>query len=464
MVSTTTATASPTTRTRPASARLRRVAAPSLLLLFALTACSDVVRDGAGGGAAPVGGEDPAMDGPRFNNSSVGFTSSKNDDDDDPDDSDVDLPGVSSGDADGDGFLDTLEDLIGTDPEQDDAPCAHAREEVEVVELDPEDVPMDFIILVDTSGSMVEELPRIERGVTSLIDRLLSRERDFNVILIAQTQEAFEGSPRLCVSVPNGDGACPETAEANEHFLQYDAPVSSNNSLDLIVSTLTMSDPHGLAPLGWGERLRRDSFKVFVTITDDNARMPVDTFMITLQQLDLIEQYGFFVGGQSNFAFHSVIGVDAPDLGLTPDDPIDAEPCATAPNAGLTYQDLALRTGGLRFSVCGEPDYTRAFDAIADVEPRRIIGCEYPLPEPDADAELDLERLAIQFERGRAGLVLARAAGPNACGPGGDFYLADATLALCPSTCDALLAEDSIDAVTVAAACVCEGGATAGCE
>lgn len=429
--------------------------APSLTLM----ACSDIIQRGGSGspGAAPIEGEEAAE------NYQPGYipTSKTKSGDDDDDERDIGEFGEPSKDSDGDGLFDALEEQLGTDPDDGETEvCGLANAEVELTQVDLDSTPLDFIFMVDVSGSMVEELPRIEDGIGDLISTMLRDSRDAQVILLANAT--------IFCADPNGSGqSCAPKPLATNDFLQYDALIASVNSLDVALYSMTRDDPHGLAPGGWGDRLRPDAFKVFVEITDDDSSLPAHVFLSQLAALDAERGYGFYNAGAENFVFHSVVGVEASNLGLTPEDGLSQNACATAVNAGFTYQELSLQTGGLRFSVCGDPDYSKIFDVIADSEPVRTISCIYQ-PDVTDEEKVDWTRVGLQVETGSSrGRVLSPVTVDNSCGDGGEFLVQGDTVELCPDVCEALRADDSVDAVTTVVACEpeeCDPGATMGCE
>lgn len=425
---------------------------------FTLMACSDIIQRGGGSSsAAPIEGEEAAE------NYEPGYipTSTGKPGDDGGDEQDIGEFGVPGGDSDGDGFFDALEEQIGTDPQDGGTEvCGLANSEVELVELDLDSTPLDFIFMVDVSGSMVEELPRIEDGIGDLISTMLRDSRDAQVILLANAT--------IFCADPNGSGrSCAPKPLATNDFLQYDALIASVNSLDVALDSIARDDPHGLAPGGWGERLRPEAFKVFIEITDDDSSIPADLFLSQLAAIDAERGYGFYNQAGENFIFHSVIGVEAGNRGMTPEEGLSQNACLTAVNAGFTYQELSLQTGGLRFSVCGDPDYSQIFEVIADSEPVRTISCSYA-PQVTNEEKVDWTRVGLQVETGTSrGRVLSPVTVEGGCGDGGEFLVQGNTVQLCPEVCEALRSDTSVDSVTAVVACEpeeCDPSATMGCE
>ena len=425
--------------------------------LLPLMACNDILdRGGSDSSATPIDGEEAAE------NYEPGYipTSKSKGGNNDEKELEVGAFGDSSMDSDGDGLLDLLEEKIGTDPDAESEVCARADAEVEVIEFELDTLPLDFIFMVDVSGSMVEELPRIEEGLGDLISQMLRDSRDAQVILLANAT--------IFCADPNASGrSCAPQPLATDDFLQYDALIASTNSLDMALDTIARDDVHGLAPGGWGARLRPEALKVFVEITDDDSSFPASLFLEQLGALDAQYGYGFFNSNGENFVFHSVIGVEANERGLTPEQPLTLQQCDTAVNEGSTYQELSRLTGGLRFSVCGEPDYSQIFDVIADAEPVRSIPCAYT-PVVADEENIDWSRVGLQINTGSSrGRVLSPVTTDTSCGSGGDFLVQGDTVQLCPAVCEAIRADDAVESVTAVVACEvepCVPSPTMSCE
>ena len=151
---------------------------------------------------------------------------------------------------------------------------------------------------------------------------------------------------------------------------------------------------------------------------------------------------------------------------MTPEEGLSQNACLTAVNAGFTYQELSLQTGGLRFSVCGDPDYSQIFEVIADSEPVRTISCSYA-PQVTDEEKVDWTRVGLQVETGTSrGRVLSPVTVEGGCGDGGEFLVQGNTVQLCPEVCEALRSDTSVDSVTAVVACEpeeCDPSATMGC-
>jgi len=341
-------------------------------------------------------------------------------------------------DTDGDGIIDEVEEVLGTDPRARSTACAQSS----YVSVVPDgEVPVvDFVVTVDTSGSMAEELPLIRAGLVSTFSELFERpdEIDARLILVAQYGAAEFA---LCLPAPLTDDPCDGSrtrAPRGPKGTHVDANVDSRNTLDVLT---------GSARVGWSTDVREGATVVFIAISDDDSSVGASEFERALQ----LGVPQVFLDGARRYVFHSVVGVDAPDaLAVKPESGLIAQRCGTAANEGLEYQRLSRATGGLRFSVCGAVDYDAIFDAVAlEAATQVAIPCSLPLPlAPEAERRLDLRRMTLQLEPpGEDPRALVRAFDTSECGASG--YTLDPgqgggreRIDLCPELCEDLRVTD----------------------
>lgn len=371
-------------------------------------------------------------------------------------------------DRDGDGWSDLAEERVGSDPDMFDEPCAFSRYAMTLERRRP---GADFIFVLDSSGSMLEELPFLRRGIEDYFGPLLGNTSlDFTVTILAD----HSISPQLCLPASPNDRSCERgpVPVANERFLFYDYDVRSKNSLDAILETLHEPDPRRLAPNGWYERLRPGVPTVLIELSDDNARLSVAEFEERLQALD--HQDHFFdpdTKGRS-YVWHSIVGFAVQEGALmkTPEQPLVNLSCRSAPNAGIIYQELSKLTGGLRFPVCQLVDYGGIIERLAQpVFANGYIPCSFTLPlARESDEVTNSESLTLQLQLGDDDpALLTRVGDESLCGVSG-YHLSrtgygSRQVTLCPELCEAIQSAESARLLVGAGcyphACYADGGA-----
>ena len=369
---------------RRASEPTWRVACVSVLCVGALFGCEQVSEsdreDGAGGVVAPV--ELPLPDHDAGYPPSRGFISHNGKIDED-----------------------MAEEVEPTD-EVEPAHCVELTYESSSARGEPS---ADFVFIVDTSGSMVEELPHLKRGIEDFFGSVgMARELDATITVIA----AYQQLGHLCV--PTFSAAC---AGANgpvttATFHYDDRFVHSSNSWDLLLQSAA-------EPGQWYERLRGGVQTIFIEVSDDNPTLTMEAFEGSLRALD---ERGILYNelGERQYVWHSIIGVPTNSAGfLEADDTLEEVPCATAPQPGIPYQQLSQATGGLRFSVCEELDYNQVLETISgELEPAEPLPCDFSITPQIEDGEVlhpDNVRLRLSID-GSAARALDQVLDPSECG------------------------------------------------
>ncbi|HTV18827.1 MAG TPA: hypothetical protein VMG12_09155 [Polyangiaceae bacterium] len=356
------------------------------------------------------------------------------------------------GQSDGMGFVEPPPSGTGT-VDVDDA-CVVNTAAAEFVEQ-----PVDIILMLDNSGSMADELQAVEDNLNvNFASILASSGVDYRVILLSRHRrdardDSEEASTSVCVTTPlsalSDCSAAPEPV-FSDRFFQYSTKLESTDSFDVAIDTYAppfdddeREEKFEQAPDGWSAWLRPGAKKVFLEMTDDNEDMPIEEFIGSLVAM-APEHFGTDPE-HPNFVFHSIIGLaekPTPTEAYQPDEPVQSEKCTgndnDVTNAGESYQELSILTGGLRFPLCQFGAYDVVFQTIADdVVQRRAVACDFPIPPPPAGLELD--QVAIEYAPGN-GLEPTRfgqAPTPAACQPDA-FYIANGRLNLCPDTCAAV--------------------------
>lgn len=380
----------------------------------------------------------------------------------DPDDPDSDDDGLTDGeevelgsdplawDSDGDGVPDGDEVFLGTDPTMMDSACADTAAEATRVS-----VPVDIIIVIDSSGSMDGEIAAVQRNINSNLASILgSAGVDYRVILIGDY-------PRICIEAPlSGIPSCtsgrPATPTSGERFFHYDRTVGSTNSLSLILSTYNTADPHGVAPTGWGGLLRPGAARAFLEISDDDSAMDWNVFDTMLLALSA-EHFG--TAAERNYTFHSIIGMAANTPATEawpPTAPVQRTRCSPGSEGYADdYQELGILTGGLRFPLCNNDSFDVIFQQLADDVIRGVsLGCSFEPTRPPGGESPDFERVVVVYDGSTvAPRSLVRVADEAACAGGGDFYVADDLIQLCPNTCTVVEGDGEGGTLEVHVAC-----------
>jgi hypothetical protein len=396
-------------------------------------------------------------------------------------------------DTDGDGLPDGEELRYGADPldpDSDDDGIDDGEEvdlglnptqpgcENQAVEASRITLPADIIFLIDTSSSMGEEANAVEANINDDLAKVLAdNEIDYRIVMLADfppVDNGEAGDQTVCIEAPLADPAqdCqalrdslaggtppppPIKPRNGERFFHYDTHVDSRDSL--LVALQELTDPAGDSgsvsgagqyPGGWGQLLRSQSFKIFIEISDDN-----DTSLTAFEfDEELREAYAtlFPDADLLKYRFHSIIGLGVRPSGgaWQPDEAPVATACLDgAENAGETYQELSIATGGLRFPLCnvndaipGNDDFNEIFNAIAD-DVRSVVSLPCSFTPAAAQAELNLQGAKLLYRPMGMGAHegFDEVANLAACnGATNAFYPRQegnqTIFELCPATCD----------------------------
>lgn len=344
-----------------------------------------------------------------------------------------------------------------------DSACANVSAEATLVVR-----PMDIIIVVDNSGSMGNEIQSVEDNINQNFASIIGASGvDYRVILIAEHGEAM-GPESICVDPPLNSQACPNPVPDNQQpainppvFYHYDNnDVASHDSWCKALYWFDQPDRYGLAPNGWSQWLRDDSFKVFIEITDDGVSCSLGGYSFSdgnsvsggetaAQQFDdailALSPSHFGTASNRNYMWYSIVGMAANTPSTEPwlpSDPVTTAECSTAADPGTGYQALSNLTGGLKFPVCEGAGFDSVFEAIAQgVVQGASVPCEFGIPTIDAGV-IDPDKVKIEYTPGSGGPAIAYdpVANEAACAGGDGFYYDDPVnptkVTLCPATCD----------------------------
>lgn len=339
------------------------------------------------------------------------------------------------------------------------------------VPLDPQIVttttapsPVDIVIIVDTSGSMYEEMGGVEANINaSLAQALEDAELDYRVILIAKYGRSWASwedwdDSGICVGPPLGGESCgdgkgdlPPTPSLTEHFYHYSLKIYSNDAWCRVLRSFDGSSPddYGMAPDGWSHWLREGAHKSFVLFTDDVAECDQWSQEPSPEEMALefdaallgLSPQQFGTPERRNYTWHSVVDITAAEAPLTPDDPIVTPSSFGDFWPGEAYQAVSILTEGLRFPVSATADFGAMFASLSS----EVIETSSPDCAWSHD-ELPSEVVGVpslEVVTPQQTVVWSSVADQEACA-GEEFYLTSEQVHLCPLACSRL--EDSPEA------------------
>ena len=262
------------------------------------------------------------------------------------------------------------------------------------------------------------------------------------------------------VNLGLGGGACPSANPIfGERFFHFNEKIESTTSLDFILSAYLGQDDSTPVAAGYAGWLRDGAKKVFLEQTDDNAAMPVASFLAGLTTM--APQHFGTDPAAPTFVFHSITGIaqktPATDPWLPAEEIVTAT-CVgggnTVANAGESYQELSRLTGGLRFPLCEFAGFDVVFQRIAeDVITRTRVACDFAIPAPPPGKTLDLDKVAVNYTKGDGSGSVQYGQALSAADCQSDaFYIENERIHLCADTC-ALVQADTMAAVDVVFAC-----------
>lgn len=251
--------------------------------------------------------------------------------------------------------------------------------------------PVDIIMIIDNSSSMSEEIQAIQNNINLNFAQILNESGiDYRVIVVSK--HGSVDNRFVCISAPLSGTDCdpvPPEPVFGARFFHYDVRVNSTDSLAALISSY--DTPDSLNPVGWGSWVRPEALKTFIEVSDDTSVIGADDFEAALFAKQPAGMFGDT--NERNYIFHSIIGIVAnatSDYVWLPTDPAKAITCATARNPGVVYQQLSIRSGGLRFPVCATASYDVVFQAAARVAIQSArVSCDFTPPPPPSGSRYD---------------------------------------------------------------------------
>ena len=350
-----------------------------------------------------------------------------------------------------------------------DSACAQQAAEATLVKK-----PVDVIITIDNSGSMGQEIKGVQDNINVNFAQILQLSGvDYRVIMV--TEHGPLSPESVCIEaplsgIPQGGCNSPPGAPVNNSpiFFHYDFhQVSSHDALCKLLDRYAVPDDHNFAPMGYQQWLRPEAFKAFLMVTDDGVSCTSSTgkgnfndgdnasagatvatnWDIALTTMDPVQ---FGTPDKRNYIVYSLVALVEKDannkaLPWLPTDPITTQECPTAADPGTGYQGLSNLTSGLKFPLCSPSFYDTMFNEIAKgVIEGAKLNCEFEIPEPPDNLEIDLESVIVEFTPSNGPPVqFEQVASENECADG-KFYIDEQAnlIKLCPETCKQVEGDD----------------------
>ena len=392
------------------------------------TGGGDEDDEGGGGGSRPNGGGGGRSD--TGNDPDDTPDSESVPDSADPEDAGTDGSAVAQPDTvevDATGTPDTAPatDTVATpDTPLDPFNCGEINAEAE-----PVPAVIDLMFVIDTSGSMDEEIEQIETNLNALATFVASSGLDIRVIMMG-AQEA------ICPPAPLTDGSCPPTDTAN--YKVVNVVVGSNDSLALLRDNHT-------AGANYSQHFRPRSVRHVVFVTDDEATdLNASRYTTWAQGLPAPNMW-------DNLYYHAIVSLEETEscfLFIC-----ETNGCSgsygDAEAEGGEYRRLVADTGGVESSIC-DADWAAILNGIAArIVETSQLPCTYGVPESTRPGEaIDPDTIRVEYRNGGTSTPIAPVASVDACGPAGGWYWEEPavqdTIELCLTSCEATTGSVSV--------------------
>jgi hypothetical protein len=260
--------------------------------------------------------------------------------------------------------------------------------------------PVDYLVVVDTSGSMIPSgVSAASDWIGQLEFTLATANRDYRLLVLAEPAQLQLGDAGI-----------------------VRRRIGSHDALDVMIASAT-GQPR------WLSMLRDRSELRIVLITDDRPTGDDPSAYQALLAQTIGDGHRFTFSIMGGFE-PARVGQDAPSTvpctGRGPDRrPLRGE------DPGVTYQQLALATGGGRASLCSASSRAALVDAVSGGAPRRQA-CVWPI-EPDA------KLFDVRAYNAHSNDYLVREYSSAGCPGTRRSYLREGPLlSMCPDSCEAL--------------------------
>ncbi len=277
---------------------------------------------------------------------------------------------------------------------------------------------VDFIWVVDTSGSMLDEQPRVVSNLEAFGVQLAGSGLDYRVVGISASDFVLAGS----------------TLARSGRYRFVAGDVGSAGALQQLQK---LHDRYSAF-------LREDAALHIIVVTDDESDYPGDTPDERAE--GFAEDTRKLLG--RGFVLHAVVSEDTG--GHTPCVPTDPEACPSglmlpglcggaAP--GLTYAILAGDTGGIQVSIC-RLDWGPPFASLLETLARTSVHpCRYAVPARPDTQPFDRDMVNVQLvpEDGEPE-IFGRVDEAQSCEGHRAWYYdvreQPSEISLCPEACD----------------------------
>lgn len=318
--------------------------------------------------------------------------------------------------------------MAEADAEAETGECA-----AEMIVPEVESVPVDVIIVVDTSNSMANAIDAVQASINTEFAQILANAGiDYRVVVLGDYPPG--GQLSICIEPPLSGAPCnppPAVPAITEVYKHYDAATGSGAFLASIVNWYSTPDIHGLAPGGYVDFLRPEARKVFLAMTDGTSASG-DTADGDAFDAQLLGLPGGVFGtpGNRQYVFHTIIQMDSnvpPTEPWLPDDPIQGQ--------GASIQQVSVLSGGWRFPLALSDDFDVLFNEIAaDVVESTPLACEFAIPVPPEPLMIDPDTIQVIVTINGVETVLHQVSDLAACEPEAFYVEADLVI-LCPDAC-----------------------------
>lgn len=275
-----------------------------------------------------------------------------------------------------------VSELCGDGVDQDcdgrDEPCE------EVPDPEPEPVcdqftigeftrPVDIVWVIDTSGSMSEEIDIVRENMNAFADRVSGESIDYRVVVVG---ERGTSEHEICIDPPLASSGCRD----GQRFQHIDAEVGSHNAPQVLTSPFNL--------LRIQLFLRENSARHVVIVSDDNCS--------SCAALDGLRR----TSGWEDYRLHSVVdtGPGSTDCGA---------------DIGRGYTTRSGRMDGLTFDICRS-----SWDGLYDQLVESVVDSTklFSLSQTPIDGSLEVSingttSSAWNYDRVRNQLVLQQALG-----------------------------------------------------